>query len=52
VAWQAAWFCFGLGGFQLYDGTIQHKWWHLHQVRYHVAILPCLQSGKPERFDV
>ncbi len=21
-------------------------------IRYHVAILPCLQSGKPERFDV
>jgi uncharacterized membrane protein len=33
-------FCLGLGGFQLYDGTIQHKWWHLHQIRYHVGILP------------
>jgi uncharacterized membrane protein len=33
-------FCLGLGVFQLYDGTIQHKWWHLHQIRYHVATLP------------
>jgi uncharacterized membrane protein len=38
--WQAAGFCFGLGGFQLYDGTIQHKWWHIHEIRYHVGILP------------
>jgi uncharacterized membrane protein len=33
-------FCFGLGGFQLYDGTVQHKWWHLHEIRYHVDVLP------------
>jgi uncharacterized membrane protein len=33
-------FCFGLGGFQLYDGTIQHKLLGLHQIRYHVSILP------------
>jgi uncharacterized membrane protein len=33
-------FCFGLGGFQLYDGTIQHKLLRLHQIRYHVSILP------------
>jgi uncharacterized membrane protein len=32
--------CFGLGGFQLYDGTIQHKLMRLHQIRYHVSILP------------
>jgi uncharacterized membrane protein len=32
--------CFGLGGFQLYDGTVQHKWWHLHEIRYHVDVLP------------
>ena len=24
----------GAGGFQLYDGTIQHKWMQLHQIRY------------------
>jgi uncharacterized membrane protein len=30
----------GLGAFQLYDGTIQHKWLELHQIRYHVAIWP------------
>jgi uncharacterized membrane protein len=43
-SWNAGWygsgFCFGLGGFQLYDGTIQHKWWHLHEIRYHVSLLP------------
>lgn len=33
-------FCFGLGGFQLYDGLIQHKWWHIHEIRYHVGLLP------------
>ncbi len=32
--------CFGLGGFQLYDGTVQHKLMRLHQVRYHVNIVP------------
>ena len=30
----------GAGGFQLYDGTIQHKWMRLHQIRYSVNILP------------
>ncbi|WP_026571712.1 MULTISPECIES: DUF2243 domain-containing protein [Sediminibacillus] len=30
----------GAGLFQLYDGTIQHKLWRLHQIRYHVDILP------------
>jgi uncharacterized membrane protein len=30
----------GAGGFQLYDGTIQHKILHLHQIRYHVDIVP------------
>jgi uncharacterized membrane protein len=33
-------FCIGLGGFQLYDGTIQHKLLRLHQIRYHVSIVP------------
>src|SRR4051794_3137007 len=30
----------GLGGFQLYDGIVQHKWLRLHQIRYHVTIWP------------
>ncbi len=30
----------GAGAFQLYDGTIQHKLLRLHQIRYHVDILP------------
>ncbi|WP_291037379.1 DUF2243 domain-containing protein [Herbiconiux sp.] len=24
----------GAGAFQLYDGTVQHKWWGIHQIRY------------------
>jgi uncharacterized membrane protein len=41
--WGLRWWaglCFGLGGFQLYDGTIQHKLLGLHQIRYHVTIWP------------
>lgn len=30
----------GWGGFQLYDGTVQHKLLGLHQIRYHVTIWP------------
>ena len=30
----------GAGGFQLYDGTIQHKVMRLHQIRYHVDLVP------------
>ena len=30
----------GAGGFQLYDGIIQHKLMRLHQIRYHVNIVP------------
>jgi uncharacterized membrane protein len=30
----------GAGAFQLYDGLIQHKIFHLHQIRYHVTIWP------------
>jgi uncharacterized membrane protein len=30
----------GAGAFQLYDGLIQHKIFHLHQIRYHVPIWP------------
>ncbi|HST82746.1 MAG TPA: DUF2243 domain-containing protein [Kineosporiaceae bacterium] len=29
----------GWGGFQLYDGLIQHKVFELHQIRYHVDLL-------------
>jgi uncharacterized membrane protein len=30
----------GAGAFQLYDGTIQHKVLRLHQIRYHVNLVP------------
>jgi uncharacterized membrane protein len=30
----------GAGGFQLYDGTIQHKLLGLHQIRYAVNLTP------------
>jgi len=30
----------GAGGFQLYDGTIQHKIMRLHQIRYDVQLAP------------
>ncbi|WP_129725999.1 MULTISPECIES: DUF2243 domain-containing protein [Bacillaceae] len=30
----------GAGGFQLYDGTVQHKLMGLHQIRYDVNVLP------------
>src|SRR3954453_1692499 len=30
----------GAGGFQLYDGTVQHKLLQLHQIRYHVNVAP------------
>jgi uncharacterized membrane protein len=30
----------GAGGFQLYDGTIQHKIMRLHQIRYDVDLAP------------
>lgn len=41
--WPLRWtggLCLGAGGFQLYDGTIQHKLMKLHQIRYDVNILP------------
>ena len=38
--WHVTGLCFGLGGFQLYDGIVQHKWWHLHEIRYDVGLLP------------
>ena len=30
----------GAGGFQLYDGIVQHKLLGLHQIRYHVTLWP------------
>lgn len=36
----AAGILLGAGGFQLYDGTIQHKVLRLHQIRYHVDLVP------------
>jgi uncharacterized membrane protein len=38
--WQLSGLLFGLGGFELYDGTIQHKLLRLHQIRYGVNIVP------------
>ncbi|GAB2751151.1 DUF2243 domain-containing protein [Streptomyces bullii] len=32
--------CLGIGGFQLYDGTVQHKLLRLHQIRYQVDPAP------------
>jgi uncharacterized membrane protein len=44
VAWDARrWWAallLGAGGFQLYDGTVQHKMMRLHQIRYGVPIGP------------
>lgn len=37
--WWAALFL-GWGGFQLYDGIVQHKILKLHQIRYHVTLWP------------
>jgi len=37
--WQGGVFL-GSGGFQLYDGTIQHKFMKIHQIRYNVDIMP------------
>lgn len=38
LAW--AGFFLGAGGFQLFDGIINHKVLQLHQIRYGVALLP------------
>jgi len=39
---RSAWagFVLGLGGFQLFDGTVNHKLLDLHQIRYGVDVLP------------
>lgn len=38
--WAWAGFFIGLGGFQLFDGIINHKVFRLHQIRYGVPLLP------------
>lgn len=38
--WAWAGFFIGLGGFQLFDGLINHKVLRLHQIRYGVSLLP------------
>ncbi|GGC98752.1 membrane protein [Thalassobacillus devorans] len=41
--WKTRWLggvLLGMGFFQLYDGTVQHKLLQLHQIRYNVNILP------------
>ena len=41
--WPARWWggiLIGGGGFQLYDGIIQHKLMRIHQIRYNVDIVP------------
>jgi uncharacterized membrane protein len=43
VAWPARWWAgllLGAGGFQLYDGLVQHKLMRLHQIRYGVDLVP------------
>lgn len=38
----AAWsgFCMGAGGFQVFDGVVDHKVLRIHQIRYGVDLLP------------
>jgi uncharacterized membrane protein len=38
--WAWAGFFLGAGGFQLFDGIVDHKLLRVHQVRYGVALLP------------
>ena len=41
--WPLRWWAgllLGCGGFQLYDGTVQHKLLRLHQIRYGVDLTP------------
>ncbi len=39
-AFTRGWFLVGAGGFQLFDGIVNHKVLGLHEVRYEVDILP------------
>jgi uncharacterized membrane protein len=41
--WHEKWWAgvlIGGGGFQLYDGIVQHKLWGIHQIRYVEDLLP------------
>lgn len=38
--WAWAGLVLGLGGFQLFDGVVDHKLLRLHQIRYGVPLLP------------
>ena len=40
AAWARAGVLLGAGGFQLFDGLVDHKLLRLHQVRYGVDLLP------------
>lgn len=40
VPWAWAGFFLGLGGFQLFDGIVDHKVLRLHQIRYGVPLWP------------
>ncbi len=40
VSWAWAGALLGAGGFQLFDGLVNHKLLRLHQVRYEVNLLP------------
>ena len=40
VPWAWAGFFIGAGGFQVFDGVINHKLLRLHQIRYGVNVLP------------
>jgi uncharacterized membrane protein len=42
LARRSAWagFVLGLGAFQLFDGTVDHKLLKVHQIRYDVGLLP------------
>ena len=39
-SWTKAGFFLGAGGFQLFDGIVDHKVLRLHQIRYGVDLLP------------
>jgi uncharacterized membrane protein len=42
LASRSAWagLCLGVGGFQLFDGVVDHKLLRVHQIRYGVDLLP------------
>ena len=40
LRWAWAGLFLGLGGFQLFDGIVDHKLLRLHQIRYEVELLP------------